>query len=599
VTWAGKPHDGPGKPPGRTATPTDGGPRTLAPDDRLKAYIRAFPGCGADSVSFLWQAGSWFRVRLDTTKAPGIAGDSGVRFAAEQIALPHRLTARELEVLTLLAIGLSNTKIGTVLVASPRTVSTHVEHILAKLGQPSRAAAAAVAVERGYLRLPLPGYVPVQGSLTICRLHALVSDGEGNEIGDTADTESGQHVGASRSSQAAERSLRIGSAFPLAGLAADDGQQMLNGSALAIADINARGGIGGRLIEQVVVNVDIFSQEGVDSAFRQLFEADVDAITSGYVFPEEVATGLAARYGAPYLHAQTSQSQAEIVRENHSAFSNVFQVCPTEVHYGPGFIRFLDQERACGWQPPNRRIAFVDTDMPSGQLLNARTVSAAERSGWEISAARTVPAIGADWAALIDELERLEPAAVMIAQFLAGELAGFQRLAAARLPAAVIYAIYAPSVPEFLEAAGTDAEGIVWATVTGTYDDSIGRRFRAEYADAFGQSAGWSHAGIAYDEVHLLARAWMAVPHPRDFGAVSRELRRMRYRGVNGSYFLDNAEQCGLGFPDTTPDPSIGLAHLVLQVQNGSHRIISPAPYAEARFRRPARQPANLVRAHS
>jgi branched-chain amino acid transport system substrate-binding protein len=56
---------------------------------------------------------------------------------------------------------------------------------------------------------------------------------------------------------------------------------------------------------------------------------------------------------------------------------------------------------------------------------------------------------------------------------------------------------------------------------------------------------------------------------------------------VNGSYFLDNAEQSGLGFPDTTRDPSLGQAHLVLQVQDGSHRIISPAPYAESRFREP------------
>ena len=82
----------------------------------------------------------------------------------------------------------------------------------------------------------------------------------------------------------------------------------------------------------------------------------------------------------------------------------------------------------------------------------------------------------------------------------------------------------------------------------------------------------------------------MAVPQPQDFAAVSRELRRLRYRGVNGSYFLDNAEQSGLGFPDTTPDPSLGQAHLVLQVQNGSHRIISPAPYAESRFRSPGLQ---------
>ena len=79
----------------------------------------------------------------------------------------------------------------------------------------------------------------------------------------------------------------------------------------------------------------------------------------------------------------------------------------------------------------------------------------------------------------------------------------------------------------------------------------------------------------------------MSAPNPRDFDAVSRQLRRIRYRGVNGGYFLDNAEQSGLSFPDTTADPSLGQAHLVLQVQDGAHRIISPDPYAEGRFRAP------------
>jgi len=606
VTRAGSRHDAPGALPGHTAAPAGAGLAAFPPDARLQAYVRAFSGCGADVASFHWQADarSWFRVRLEADQA------GGVRFAAEPVALPHRLTARELDVLTLLAIGLSNTDIGAVLVASPRTVSTHVEHILAKLGQASRTAAAAMAVERGYLRLPLPGRGPVRGSLTICQLENLargVQDGGADPDVATGQRPGAGTVGRPRSGEPprggehprsgehprwGQRPLRIGSALPLSGPAGGDGQQMVKGSALAIAEINARGGIGGRLIEQVVVDVDIFSPDGVERAFRRLFDSDVDALTSGYVFPENVAARLAAEYGAPYVHAMTSQSQAEIVRDNGAAFRNVFQVCPTEVNYGPGFIRFLDHECARGWQPPSRRIAFVDTDLPSGQMVNARTVSAAEQSGWEISSARTVPAIGADWSALIAELERLEPAAVMIAQFLAGELAAFQRLAAARLPGTVIYAIYAPSVPEFLEAAGQHAEGIVWATLTGTYSDSIGRRFRADYSEAYGEPPGWSHAGIAFDEIHLLARALMAVQHPRDFAAVSRELRRLRYRGVNGSYFLDNAEQSGLGFPDTTPDPSLGLAHLVLQVQNGSHRIISPAPYAESSFCRPAYPPA-------
>src|SRR5579859_7286380 len=341
MTRAGARSDRPADAPGRAPAPAGDAP---VPYPELHAYIRAFAGCGAESARFLWQSAraSWFRVRLEAT--PG----GEVSAAVDRVAPPCRLTARELDVLTLLAVGLSNPKIGALLAASPRTVSTHVEHILAKLGQTSRAGAAAIAVERGYLRLPLPGRRPVRGSLAICRLHERVEAG--------ADSVAG---GGQASSPAAwpcpavparrrpgDRSLRIGSAFPLAGLAADDGRQMQRGSALAVSEINSRGGIGGRLIEQVIVDVDIFAPDGVEQAFRQLFEADVDALTSGYVFPEAVAAGLAARYGAPYLHATTSQALAETVRANNSAFRNVFQVCPTEVHYGPGFVRFLDQERS-------------------------------------------------------------------------------------------------------------------------------------------------------------------------------------------------------------------------------------------------------------
>ena len=150
MIWAGARRYGPGEKPGPTAAPNCGPP---APDNQLHSYIRAFAGCGADSASFLWQSdpASWFRIRLEVAPA------ADVRVTVQQVALPHRLTARELDVLTLLAIGFSNTEIGARLVASPRTASTHVEHILAKLGQASRTGAAAMAVERGYLRLPLPG----------------------------------------------------------------------------------------------------------------------------------------------------------------------------------------------------------------------------------------------------------------------------------------------------------------------------------------------------------------------------------------------------------------------------------------------------------
>jgi len=57
----------------------------------------------------------------------------------------HSLTGRELEILRLLAEGLDQNEIANRLNISPRTVATHVEHILPKLGVHSRAQAIAVA----------------------------------------------------------------------------------------------------------------------------------------------------------------------------------------------------------------------------------------------------------------------------------------------------------------------------------------------------------------------------------------------------------------------------------------------------------------------
>lgn len=65
---------------------------------------------------------------------------------------PTSLTARELEVLRLLAEGASNGEIGEQLFISARTVSVHVSHILDKLGVGSRTAAATVAHKTGLLQ---------------------------------------------------------------------------------------------------------------------------------------------------------------------------------------------------------------------------------------------------------------------------------------------------------------------------------------------------------------------------------------------------------------------------------------------------------------
>jgi NarL family two-component system response regulator LiaR len=63
------------------------------------------------------------------------------------------LSAREIEVLRCIALGLSNREIGARLFISEPTVRTHVSSILARLGVPNRTQAALFAVREGLVSL--------------------------------------------------------------------------------------------------------------------------------------------------------------------------------------------------------------------------------------------------------------------------------------------------------------------------------------------------------------------------------------------------------------------------------------------------------------
>ena len=88
----------------------------------------------------------------ETVLAPAVAGRLVSRVRGPQ---PEALSARETEVLALVARGLTNAQIGRVLFVSEATVKTHLMRACSKLGVTGRTAAVTKAMETG--ALPPPG----------------------------------------------------------------------------------------------------------------------------------------------------------------------------------------------------------------------------------------------------------------------------------------------------------------------------------------------------------------------------------------------------------------------------------------------------------
>ncbi|WP_125773535.1 response regulator [Antribacter gilvus] len=92
-------------------------------------------------------AGVQAAARGETVLAPSVA----TRLVSTVRTVAERPTARETQVLTLVARGLSNVEVGRELYIAEATVKTHLIRAFAKLGVTDRTAAVTVARERGWI----------------------------------------------------------------------------------------------------------------------------------------------------------------------------------------------------------------------------------------------------------------------------------------------------------------------------------------------------------------------------------------------------------------------------------------------------------------
>jgi len=100
------------------------------------------------------------------------------------------------------------------------------------------------------------------------------SDDGGSDGGGGGDTASGGGGGG--------EDFVIGALYPLTGANAADGEQMNNGAQLAVDEINAAGGIAGRMIKFEVLDTDLAAPEIIQQNYQKLADQKVDAETRSW-----------------------------------------------------------------------------------------------------------------------------------------------------------------------------------------------------------------------------------------------------------------------------------------------------------------------------
>jgi len=145
--------DGSGYPRGLSADHVATAARLLAAADTYQALCELRPHRPALTPT---EAAAELRREVAAGRLAGDAVDSVLHAAGHRVRRrrewPAGLTAREVEVLRLLARGLSTKQIAQQLVISPKTAGSHVEHIYRKIDASNRAQASLFAMRHGLMR---------------------------------------------------------------------------------------------------------------------------------------------------------------------------------------------------------------------------------------------------------------------------------------------------------------------------------------------------------------------------------------------------------------------------------------------------------------
>lgn len=192
-----------------------------------------------------------------------------------------------------------------------------------------------------------------------------------------------------------------------------------------------------------------------------------------------------------------------------------------------------------------------------------------------------------EWGPTLAKIRQDPPAVIAITHFYPQDLAQFMLQFVPDPTPSLVYMQYGPSLPAFRDIGKEAVNGVLFSTVIGVPQDEIGLAFEARYKEKFGPTAGHLSGCQPYDGAYIWATAAAIAGGTGEPGneeqnrKIAARMRAMIWRGVNGVTRFIPDEQAAYSYPNQTKDPSLGMPHYALQIQDYTKptALIAPAPY--------------------
>lgn len=313
--------------------------------------------------------------------------------------------------------------------------------------------------------------------------------------------------------------IKIGIIAPMTGQLASEGQDMENAVKLAIADINAKGGVNGDTITTVTADDACDPQQSV-TAGSKLISDGVTAIVGGYcsgaVLPTLKIYGDA---GIPFVIIGANSTK--LVAANAG---NAFMINSTGDMQA---ITAVELFKKNGY----KKIAVVDEGDAYSSDLAKLTAEAIKKDGGEVAAKETTTAGEQDYSAVVTKIKSSGADAVFWTAYHAGGALLTKQLRQAGFQGGIVLGDGNNS-PEYLQIAGSAAEGAFLLSPP-TVDLLPGAAdFKSRYKAAYGRDAG-AYAALSDDGGNLIADA-ISRAKSTDAKAIIEALKASDFKGLAG-----------------------------------------------------------------